>query len=1108
MRLPCNGGPRFARGLVDQGVTAASTAVLNIEENGLLIDWQVALQFRNAEREFFSLQVPPEYLVTKVDGDNVRGWEVRDADQHRELAVSLLNPAKDSEQFTIHLWREGAVGQGDLAEFETPMVRVEGAALHRGQLVIRRSPLLDVRTVSASGVTRCDLPDKIELGGDGAALSPLGIRPLAAYTFAAMPCSVRLSASAVGSRMTAYVQALLRIGEREHSLEAKFNLTVRDRQRHHFSLLLPGGLDVQEVSVPGTFEWALTRTDDGQLLSIDLAGGRTGDVPVVVRGELDRSAADEGVSLPEFKVLDVESQQGDIVVQVDPSFEVRATDLHNCKNVLLERVHHWLSGGQRQLARLALHYWAPDYAGVLHLSAKRPAVTCETVTNVRVTDRALEETILLNFSIQHAGIRELSFLLPDRLKDARISVPLLREKIIEPGPAGPEPMVRVRLVLQDAVMDEFRVLVEDDRLLTREAHSAPIPMVETGRTDQRYVVLESAGRDEVVIEQREGLDVLTRQQKEWRALTGILGTGLTNAYVVSSGAQQPALSFAVKERKTVETVGARIGLAETRLVLDANGAYRAAQVFRIHNMTEQVLEVELPAGASLWTVQVAGDPVKPADVPDRAKTNHVRIPLVKTAAGELDYTVMLKYGGRLPALERLSSIELPLVRSVNINAEQSQVRLFVPEGYHWFDFDGTMRLVDSEQDLAAGYVTYQTEQAKRLSRTMQSADSFAKLRAASSLKRLKGDVDTYRGKATFYNYGANEELEKAWTSNAMILQSAEQQVEDLEKSIEQQATPDNRAGLNLHFQSQRAAREGDAFKQIGRNFDAAPEPGVGGAADDSGQFDGQWFADNGLGVVGEPEQRDKLERLAGEVTDSKLLGKRGTYGLDGRDSSTPRKGKALAKPSAPQVAQTEMLGEVQQDAHAQRQSGSVQAQQRAQQRRRGGRQETVERYQQALEQQAEQVSANEVGPQSGSVTYDDKARVRMLEGASAGEAVRLLTGLTSLDVEFPTRGKVYFFTAPRGEVEIRARAVSRPLLANLGLVGLVILIVGAIAGIWRFGRRGRLIEQNVRAITTIMILVGLAGVVIGLLPVLGVVLAVVGIVWKVQVARQGSATTA
>ena len=66
------------------------------------------------------------------------------------------------------------------------------------------------------------------------------------------------------------------------------------------------------------------------------------------------------------------------------------------------------------------------------LSPRTPEVVCDTVTNVRVTDRAIEETIFLNYSIRNAGIHELTFLLPASMADARISTPMLRRKTVAP----------------------------------------------------------------------------------------------------------------------------------------------------------------------------------------------------------------------------------------------------------------------------------------------------------------------------------------------------------------------------------------------------------------------------------------------------------------------------------------------------------------------------------------------------------------------------------------------------------------------------------------------------------------------------------------------------
>ena len=130
-----------------------------------------------------------------------------------------------------------------------------------------------------------------------------------------------------------------------------------------------------------------------------LASSRQDRFSLVVRGRLGHSEVLESLPLPRLEVLDVTSQWGEMVVQVDPAFAAQLTDLVNCRELPLERTYHWLTRTQRPMARLALRYNKPDYAGVLRLSQRQPVVTCTTITNVRTTQAAIENTLLLDFTI-------------------------------------------------------------------------------------------------------------------------------------------------------------------------------------------------------------------------------------------------------------------------------------------------------------------------------------------------------------------------------------------------------------------------------------------------------------------------------------------------------------------------------------------------------------------------------------------------------------------------------------------------------------------------------------------------------------------------------------
>jgi hypothetical protein len=1257
--------PKVAEGQVDRTLTASSNAVLDVQEDGLRLVWQLALEFRRSQREQFSVAVPKEFLVEKVEGSNVRGWEIRQSDQGQTVVVTLLKAAKDREDFTLRLWRGGAVGQDKLAEFNLPLVGVTDAALHSGQLTIRRSPLLELRTLDRSGLSRTDLPAAAgaSAGGVGGDESPLGIRPFEAYRFATTPFTMRLAATPVAAQVSANVQTVLKIAEYERSLESRVCFEVLGRPVYQLKMLLPDGLRLDRVTAPGEFQYAVTRQNDRPLLTIYLASGQQGGVPVLLLGRLGGEGALKELALPRLEVLGVQRQQGDVAVQVDPAFDVDAVELKNCDKVLLSKLFSWLNPQQQSVTRLGLSYRRGDYAGTLRFTLRKPDVVCDTTSNVRVTDRAIEETILLDFTIRNAGIRELSFLLPEGMAGSRISVPMLRQKTIEPVSKQAGAPLRVRIELQDEVMDQLRVLVENDRLLTPGGHEAPIPTVENGRpekgdsphlgeapsarqmgtvpifrTNRRYVAIENAGRDEVVVDESKlrELEKLGRSQKEWEMLKGILGREMTQAYLVAPDARQPRLAFRTEARAAVQTVGARIGLVETTLVLDANGAYRAQQVYHLDNTTEQFLEIQLPPEAELWTARVAGEPVKPTKVPQKMGTGtspdtdlagithvgsepvpifsqprSVRVPLIKTASGELDYEVVLKYGGRMPVLGSLGNVEFPLVHCVNIKPELSQVRLYVPEQYRWFDFGGTMRQVGGDADLLAGFIGYQTKQTERIVQALRQGDKFAKVRAASNLKQLGMAVTDQSRSMTIQDGESNANLQSELTVNAGAMKQALQEVEELEKAPRQaDAQDNNRYRLNDLYQGQKSGRARNVVQDAGQNWDDKAEQKPADQPGKQQAFNNEWLGKNKLNVQGEllKSGTDALDLAGadaytgGTTTSGGTLRKSGagTLGVErqnggffyGKGGKSPN--IAPNQPSPNAVVQ----GKAKEDlSESSRQQADFE-------QGRGGRGEkdgdAVGRYRQRLQQQAAQQQSSsgvnsdatalgllpslaagqpqqggqqaanqplgrgpapnfnapsrrtgqpQTGPGSVPVIGDFAAAQQptpvqppatttppqgsdvATEGGQPGHEVSYTvakpgedgqprhevsytvakpgwetnarqpaqaTGLASLDFELPTRGVLYRFTTPRGEVEVTARTVSKSLLQRLIEIAVVLVVVlvawyasrliGAGTFGWFAGRTG----------STLLICLGVLSFCGGALPVLGLAALVTGCGLKVH----------
>ncbi len=1105
--------PKIGEAQVDRTLTAQSEAVLDVQEDGLRVVWQVVLEFRRTQRESFRLYVPGEYLVEKVEGGNVRGWEIRKEENRQVVDVTLLKAAKDSERLTLRLWRAGlhvvaslrdakpGLGETGPRGFDCPLVRVADAALESGQLTIRRSPLLDVRTLSRTRVTRTDLADKPaqDAAAAGAADSPLGIRPYEAYQFASMPFTVRLAAVPVAGHVTAATETVLKIGAYERSLESRVKLDVRDRPIHRVEIFLPDELKLEHVSVPGEHQWTITQVDKRPLLTVLLAAGRVGEVPVVIRGTLGSRGLVQEVPLPRLEVRGVERQEGDIAVQADPALDDEAAGLEDCESVLRDRLRAWLKPEQVAATALALHYRGPAYRGNLLLTVRKPDITCDTITNVRVTDRAVEETILLDFNIEQAGARQLAFVLPAWMNESRIQVPMLRQKTVEATSKEPGAPIRVRLDLQDEVMHKVRVLVENDRLLVPQRYLAPIPVIESGSARRQFVALQSAGRDELIVDEAAGLDPLSRQQEQWRILQGMLGSGISRAYLVRAGVEAPQLVFTTRTRTALVTAGARIGLAETALVVDAHGAYRAELTYRVDNSTRQFLEIELPEGARLWTAIVAGEPVKPIKVPETDDPRRVRIPLVKTAAGDLDYPVVLKYGGQFGSLGAMAGLEFPLVGTRDIEVELSHVRLYLPETHRFFNFGGTMRLAESDDDLVAGQLSYETKRAQRLIDTVRQGDDFARARAQSNLKQVQLFDAT---KSTARSSGS-ERVQQELAQNTAVFRQAEEELKKIEQAPAQREGDDNRMRLNGLYEGQRTSRAKNVVKDLGRNFDALVDVKGGEGITAGGKLNEAWLANSQLAgpAGGEGEGKEEAKE------DKSGAGMRFKKGADvAVDESVVNPGIAVQQPAAAPAQQVQLQG---------------------QEGRRSGRQRNaVERYQERLERGGGQAGKGQpVGdlvlspssmpadgkafgiavPQFGGFTPSDRRNQLMdrFDGLmkdgdlAAAQQAALPTGLASLDFEVPKRGTLYRFTTPGGDVEITAQAASGKLLQGLARAVGVLVAAGIVVLIGRQAKRGGLAWLAGPVGSAAMVVLGVVLLVAGFV-LAGLALIVLGIVLAVR----------
>lgn len=1024
--------------VADPTLTAESDVLWQIQEDRLLLAWRAKLSFRRGERDRFSFSLPADYVVEAVTGGNVRAWEVRPEGLLQTVNVTTLKPAALQEEVVLALRRDGLGGAAQAQRVSLPALVVVGATRHTGRLQVRHSPLLDLRLAASDANVRRTERGEFPLPAFAGNASPLGVRDYATYELASLPCSLEIEVSTVALRPTVTIQSILRLSRREHALESRIELTRLLRPLYELRVVLPANLTVKDVhpSTPG--EWYVATENGVPTLVILLPSGVEGSFWCSIDARLPEGLGE--VSLPRLAVQGTSEPSGELVVQADPGLQVDPGSATGLDRVALASTFRWLKADQQPLARLAYRYAGGEWSGTCQVARRATEITAETVTNVRVSDRTVEETSLLSFRIDGGGVRELSFLLPSSQADATIECPLLRHKTVTPEGDG----VRVVLALQDEVVGEVMVLVRADHARSGQELTVLPPSGLTGRITRQLLVAESAGRDEVIVDQQAsvGLTPIVRNSENWAAASRLLGAGASEAFLVKPDEAAPRLALRVERRETVQTAGASIGLASTVLMMDDAGAFRGTQTFHLDNRTEPFLDIEIPDGAALWTAEVAGQQVKPV-LMDATAPRRVSIPLVKTAEGDLDYTVVLKYGGHTDLPYLGGRLSFPVIRPLNLTPERSLLELRLPREHQWFRFGGTMGLVGGADDYQASYLAYQNVQAKRLVEALQSSNPFAQARAKSNLRRLKdSSVDLSGGDM----WEAKEAVTKEREEVRQTIAQAERQVAEQEQVAQVDFNNDY---IVRSFNQQNALRADQGIASI-KNWAQEEARPTGDAFGQDKWYDGK----------SEAKAKSELGAVNWRQTQNRAL-------VVQQDAAQSKPQSAAPEPAPQAPASVVLRGRTAfqvQDTNA---PGTV----------------FFDRLQSSVQDFA---YTDDDGISDG----EERVGLHVLSASSNRYQA---TGLASLDLEFPGEDPARWTTirlaTPRGDMQVTGRAVSRSLVLTLERLGSCLLVaVGLALLALLVVRIGQGFRRRRRLPLKALILLGLISMLFGILPALGLIL--------------------
>ncbi|MHC4493455.1 MAG: hypothetical protein ACYTDU_17745, partial [Planctomycetota bacterium] len=681
---------------------ARTEATVSVRDGFTAVAARILYGISGGKADRFRVRVGRDLIVREVACPDLAGWQVDDGD----LVVALAKPAAKGLQLEIFAERPAERERTETVPEIAPL----GVLRDAGVLALETLPDLKLEILDSQGLLRGlagQAPRKLTAAPDPGTLHSV-------YRFAVRPFTLRWRVFLERTRLRVQTSLDLLVGREVTTAQAALTVEV-ERGPGPFSIpvTVPAGYEVVTVQGPVRDWWV-----DESRLTIARPNRQQGAAGyrVFLRR---RGATAESFPAPTLAVPDAVRETGLVRVAVADGLELETGET---TNLLPEDVAKVGRAARGRLVR-AYRFYAPAWRLELHTREEAREVEALVVSRVvPLADRVLVEAVI-DFHVRRGLVDRLSFVVPvEEEGEALVNAADRREVSSEKVEGGR----RFTVSLRTPTRGSTTVTV---------SYTLPVGASLRGVEPQgaarvrRYVAVEKVPDGQVRVTEVENLEPA---EFEDLPLHPPETTAQTVARVLVGSGGPFRLALDVKRHAFEEVAKAVIYRAGAQAVVDRSGWVRVLVSYRVYNRSEQFLRLALPADATLYSVLVAGEGVRPL-----GEGEDLLVPLRKLALGSPTFDVDVVYAYAGPRIDaRDFATRLPEVKGLDVR--RTTLSLYVPEGYD-YSFETKMEEVEAA-DIAAGEATDLYEEIKELYGVAQRGNELQAGRALGNVQQLEQEA--------------------------------------------------------------------------------------------------------------------------------------------------------------------------------------------------------------------------------------------------------------------------------------------------------------------------------------------------------------------------------
>ena len=302
-------------------------------------------------------------------------------------------------------------------------------------------------------------------------------------------------------------------------------------------------------------------------------------------------------------------------------------------------------------------------------AAREVRTLAEVMTLVTLGDSDVRMVALIDVTVVQGEPRTFEVRLPAAYEMTSISGSSLRTS---------EPRDGSVVVTVDPALRRHQFLVSLERQhdggsFTLDTGVPTLPDVQRERGE---IAVEGVGTLELTAAERDGMHRIDVRELN-AALQSLARLPVLSAFRYQrSGALIPGLTLNAKRFADAGVLAAVADSAVATTLVTTEGRALTEVLLRVQNRAQKFLKVELPPGASIVSVEVAGEPAKPASGADGT-----RVPLLRTGfRANGPYTVSFVYLHAGTPFSRKGELQMTLPK-MDIPVGLVEWEVFVPDNY-------------------------------------------------------------------------------------------------------------------------------------------------------------------------------------------------------------------------------------------------------------------------------------------------------------------------------------------------------------------------------------------------------------------------------------------